>query len=248
MGTDYKVYVTDRADERKLILLLLAVTALTGLLFYKSLIPVIGSLLIYRPARKAYESFMARRRKDALRLQFRDFLYSLSSSFATGRHMEESLTEAKKELGSIYGPFDYMMQEIDAILHSIRDLGESDIIALDDFAARADMEDIYIFVQVYRACRETGGDMVSAMNKCAAVIGEKITIENEIRTMVSQKKYEGRIITAMPVVIIVFLRIMSPEYLDVMYESLAGRFMMTLALLATAGAYVLIERITDIEV
>ena len=52
----------------------------------------------------------------------------------------------------------------------------------------------------------------------------------------------------MPVVIIIFLRLMSPDYLAIMYETLMGRLMMTVALVTTAAAYVLIERITDIEV
>lgn len=87
-----------------------------------------------------------------------------------------------------------------------------------------------------------------AVNKAAAIIGEKINIEREIKTMVTQKKYEGRIITMMPVVIILFLQMMSPDYLEVMYTTAAGRILMSLALGAIVFAYWMIERITDIEV
>ena len=63
-----------------------------------------------------------------------------------------------------------------------------------------------------------------------------------------QKKYEGRIITIMPVAIILFLQIMSPDYLQVMYSTAAGRILMSLALAAIVIAYFMIERITSIEV
>ncbi|MFQ7736477.1 MAG: type II secretion system F family protein, partial [Emergencia timonensis] len=65
---------------------------------------------------------------------------------------------------------------------------------------------------------------------------------------VMQKKYEGRIITIMPVAIILFLQIMSPDYLQVMYSTAAGRILMSLALAAIVIAYFMIERITSIEV
>ena len=96
--------------------------------------------------------------------------------------------------------------------------------------------------------RETGGDLVFAVNKAAAVIGDKIAVEGEIKTMISQKKLEGRLITAMPVFIVLFLQMTSPDYLAVMYGTFAGRILMTLALSATVLAYVMIERITAIEV
>lgn len=60
--------------------------------------------------------------------------------------------------------------------------------------------------------------------------------------------YEGRIITIMPVAIILFLQIMSPDYLQVMYSTAAGRILMSLALAAIVIAYFMIERITSIEV
>ncbi|TDP57465.1 type II secretion system F family protein [Aminicella lysinilytica] len=248
MGIDYSKYELSKPEKEKLLIGLVVTTTVVGVIFYNSIFFAVATVFLFRPAQKVMERFLAKKRLNELRLQFKDFLYSLSSSLATGRHMEESLEEARKELLTMYKADDHIIRETEYMLHSIKDAGEPDIVALEDLAARARVEDIDIFVQVYRACRETGGDMISAVNKSAAVIGEKITIENEIQVMSSQKKFEGKIITAMPVGIILFLRVMSPDYLSIMYQSLAGRLMMTAALAATIGAYALIERITDIEV
>lgn len=248
MGIDYSKYELSKPEKEKLLIGLVVTTTVVGVIFYNSIFFAVATVFLFRPAQKVMERFLAKKRLNELRLQFKDFLYSLSSSLATGRHMEESLEEARKELLTMYKADDHIIRETEYMLHSIKDAGEPDIVALEDLAARARVEDIDIFVQVYRACRETGGDMISAVNKSAAVIGEKITIENEIQVMSSQKKFEGKIITAMPVGIILFLKVMSPDYLSIMYQSLAGRLMMTAALAATIGAYALIERITDIEV
>lgn len=75
-----------------------------------------------------------------------------------------------------------------------------------------------------------------------------MSIEKEIKTLVAQKKLEGKIITVMPLCVIIFLNIISPDYLQVLYSTFAGRIVMTLALAGMATAYLMTERLTDIEV
>ena len=87
-----------------------------------------------------------------------------------------------------------------------------------------------------------------AMNRAAELIGEEMEIEDEIRMQVVQRKAEGRIITVMPVLIILFLRTVSPDYIGVLYQTWAGRIIMSAALAVTIGTYLVIERITNVEV
>ena len=77
---------------------------------------------------------------------------------------------------------------------------------------------------------------------------EKIEIDEEIRVMTVQKIFEGRIISLMPIGIILFLRLVSPEYLQIMYETVTGRLLMTVALACIVYAGYLIRKITFIEV
>ena len=244
----YSEYSLSKIENRKMMALLIAGVTVISLVFYQNLLPVAFTAVLYKPCKKAYCRLLAKKRRNALCLQFKDFLYSISASFATGRHMAEALSEARHELAKMYGDGDAIMVELDSMIHKIKETGATEVAVLEDFADRAGIEDISDFVQVFRSCRETGGDMVSSINKSAVIIGEKITIENDIRVMVAQKKFEGRIITLMPMAIIIFLRLMSPDYLAIMYDTLMGRILMTAALAATAFAYVIIERITDIEV
>jgi len=72
-------------------------------------------------------------------------------------------------------------------------------------------------------------------------------LENEMKTMVYQKKLEGRMIALVPFIILLFLQWMSPGYLEVMYSSAGGILLMSLALLMTGTAYVWLERMTDVE-
>ena len=228
---DYRVYVLSRQQKLYLGAGLVLFLAAGGYLFYGSMLAVALMPLLFCPMSRKLGTMLAAENRKKLRSRFRDLLYCISASFASGRHMREAIGEARQELNSMYGEKDMIVRELD-----------------HDFAERSGLEDVHDFVRIYQACRETGGDIVFAMNKTARVIGEKITIEQEIRTIVQQKKAEGRIITVMPILIILFLKGISPEYLEVMYTTVGGRLMMTMAVAGIIGAYLWIERITDIDV
>lgn len=245
---DYNEYELSKKEEVLFALCLLLFFGGCGFIFYASFLPAFLAPLFYRPMKVAYRQAAAEKRKNQLLMEFRDFLYSLSSSFASGRHMQEAMEEGMESLHEIYSEKGILENEISQMLAKIRETGEADIDLWNDFAKRSHLEDIQDFTAVYGACRKTGGSLVLAVNKAAAVIGEKISIEREIKLMASQKKLEGRMITALPVIIVLFLQIMSPEYLEVMYTTFAGRILMTMALVLAMGAYVVIEKITRIEV
>ena len=69
-----------------------------------------------------------------------------------------------------------------------------------------------------------------------------------MRTLFSQKKTEGRMMGIMPIAMILFLRLTSPSYLDLMYESFLGKILMTVAALAMVYSVYMTEKITRIEV
>lgn len=248
MTSDYHDYCLSKRERTAFILVYILFLCTAGYIFYQSPFPAAIGMIFCRRAAALYCRYKAQRRRKALLMEFRDFLYSLSASFATGRHMHEAVKEAGENLREIYGEESDMAAETDYMLRRMDETGLTDLEVLTDFSRRSGLEDAEDFAQVYRACRETGGNLVLAVNKAASVIGEKIGIEREIETMVSQKKLEGRIITVMPAMVILFLQLMAADYLDVMYHTLAGRILMTAALGLTLTASVVIERITRIEV
>ena len=244
---DYRVYKTDRWETALGVLLLAGFLILIGILFYDTPLTVILTVILIRPALKVYSDVMAEKRLNKLKLEFRDLLDSLAASFAGGRHMREALQEAESELGNIYETDDDIMMEIRGMLKRINE-GETDAAVIDSLAERTDIEDVRMFSQVFSTCRETGGDIITAMTEASSMLGDKIKIENEIRALTSQKKSEGMVISVMPVIIIIFLRMIAPDYVKVLYGNVLGIVLMTAALGATVFAFSMIRKITAIEV
>lgn len=217
-------------------------------LFYHSFLLAMAagtlSIFLLKPVRK----MRAERRKRLLLTQFRDLLYSLSASVAAGRQMETALEEAYESLSMVYAPDTPMVMELSVMLKGIFENHESEESLLSDLAARSHQEDIEGFADVYSASRRTGADLGKVIENTSKVLMDKIAVEREIEAVTKQKIFEGRIITAMPVLVVLFLNVFSPDYLSVMYETVQGRIVMTLSLAGIGAGWHLTGKILDIEV
>ncbi len=217
-------------------------------LFYHSLIlSALFSCLAY-PCIKPYRSYLADKRRREIKEQFRDVLYSVSASVSAGRQMPEALFEAKENMRLIYRDDSIMVQELSDMVKRLFEYRESEDDILKDFAVRTYIEDISDFVDIYLTCRETGGDLIKVLTKASDMIMDKIIIEKEIHTITAQKQFEAKILTAIPFIVVLFLQLVSPDYLSAMYEGAKGRILMTAALGGIAAAYFWSMKLTKIEV
>jgi tight adherence protein B len=219
-----------------------------GVLFFNNPIAVVVLASCAFPAEKYYRKLLARRRRHQLAIEFKDLLLSLSASFQAGRQMREALFEAQENLSMIYAKDALLNMELAQMTRRISGGGESERDALFDFANRSQSEDIRSFADIYHTCLTTGGDMVKAINRTTDVLVEKMAIRREIEALTAQKKYESKILTGVPILILAFLRLNSPDYLSPLYTTIVGNLIMTGALLALIAAYVWSDRIMEIEV
>lgn len=217
-------------------------------LFYRSIVlSVLSGVLVYWMMPYVRER-LASRRMDVLNMQFKDMLYSLSASVASGRQMEEALIGAEEDLSVMYGADEPIMKELRHMRISMTENRESDKVLLSDFAFRSKSEDINNFVQVYITCRNMGGNLEKIIGHTTEILTDKMNIDREIKAITSQKKVEGRIISIMPLLMLLMLNIFSYSYISPLYTTLAGRVIMTAALAATFYGMYLMEKISKIRI
>lgn len=220
----------------------------TGWLFYNSL--TVGALLIVAGgvlALPGYKRAVVRNRKNKLLNQFRDFLYSIASSFSAGRNMTQALKEAQDFCSSTYDTADYILQELEQMVRRIDNANETDLEVLQDFAKRSGLEEISEFVNVYENCKSSGGNMIQAINQATNLIGDEIRMQAELRSLMTQKAFEGRIVAAAPFVIVFLMRMAAPAYMAPMWMSGDGRMVTSFAVALMALGLAITERIARIE-
>jgi len=245
---NYHTYKLSDHEKKNFFILCGLLLMLAAYLFYKSLFLSLLFLLFLPFLTKPYEAGLARKRRSQLNYEFRDVLYSLSSSISAGRHMPEALKEARENMLLIYGESGLIVLELDRILKGLFESKNSEEQILNDFSKRAGVEDIANFFEIYFTCRSTGGDLERIVSRTADAIMDKITIKREIAVMTAQKKMETKLLTGLPFIVIGFLELFSPDYISVMFETLQGRIMMTVALAGIGLTYYLTAKITSIEI
>lgn len=244
----YDTYELDKNEKKKFLLVAGISFMAIGYVFYHSLILSLIFLVLLFPGLKWYQELHIEGQKKALKEQFRDMLYSLSASLSAGRQMAESLKEAEENLRLIYKPDTLLVVELSYMVKRIFESRESEEELLKDFAKRTTIEDIVLFVDTYYTCRTVGGDSVKVVLKTSEILLDKMTIEKEINTLTAQKRFEAKLLMAIPFCIILFLQMASPDYFNVMFEHMAGRLLMTFALIGIGISYYLSIKLVRIIV
>lgn len=128
------------------------------------------------------------------------------------------------------------------------DLNLSVVTVLNEFAAEVKQEDVTNFITVYAAAKVSGGDSIAIIRDAARTIGEKIDTEREIQTMLAAKKLEFEIMSVIPFIMILYMKMTFGEFLSVLYGTWTGCIVMSICLVLYLGAYRFGRRILQIEI
>nr|WP_245596109.1 type II secretion system F family protein [Paenibacillus taiwanensis] len=220
---------------------------LVGYLFYQHWLGVfvIGLIGFHYPRIRTKE--LLNRRRSQLTTQFKQALYSLSSSLSAGRSLENAFKEAIHDLTLLYPGVDVDVIRELRIISTRMDNGEPMEQALLDFSIRANQDDISNFADVIVTCKRMGGDLIEVVRRTSSVISQKMDVMLEIEVLVAQKKLEMKAMMGAPFVFIGLLKLSASDFLMPLYEG-AGRMIATVALLLLFFGIWLISRMMDIRV
>ena len=196
---------------------------------------------------KSWEIQKAKKKQTLFRIQFKEAIQSLSMALTVGYSVENAMRETIKDLKGIYKKDDMILREFSYMIRQLQ-MNVSVEKVLQDFAQRTADEDVQTFVTVFNMAKRSGGDTMEIIRNAVRQMGEKIDVEREITTLVSGKKLELKIMTMIPLGMVLYMKISFPEFLDVLYGNLAGVIIMSICLLVYVVAYEMGRRIVEIEV
>jgi tight adherence protein B len=218
-----------------------------GYLFYKSWLASIFLMPFGWLAVPGMQGWLSVRQRRFLAGQFRQFLYAFSTSLSAGRSVENALLAAERDLAMIDpSGKSLLFRELSAMNGQIRN-GLSAEKAFARFAERVPIQEAAQFSAGFSLCKQTGGDLVELVRRSAALIGEKIEMQQEMEAITAQKRFEAKAMAAIPFALIAFLAFGSPDYMAPLYGGM-GRLIMTAVLLLLAGCHVWISRLMRLEV
>lgn len=201
-GTDYAVYHMQLRETLTGALIGVIVGgAVVHVFFGFFLLTVILLPLYLAIGAIVYRKILLNKRKERLVRQFRDMLEAISSSLGTGRNITDSFEGALQEMISQYGINASIVTELSLIKEGLANNINIEIL-LKDFAARSHNENIQNFADVFEVANRRGGNLRQIIFETKNVINEKITIEQDIQTLISGKKNELNIMMVMPLIVV----------------------------------------------
>lgn len=187
------------------------------------------------------------KRKREMTRQFMDGIQMLSASLQAGYSVENSLHEALCELQKVYERDAFIVQEfrfMDAQARMSRSL-ESLFL---DFGRRCAVEDIQSFAEVFLTAKRSGGDLLAIIRNTVSCIRQKQETMLEIETCLAGKVMEQNIMSLIPILILAYVKLTSPEFLTAMYGNAVGVAVMGGCFVVYVIAYLWGRGIMQIEV
>jgi len=245
---DYSIYKFSLGQYLFNIVLAGAGLYAIGLIFYQNQIVALlfAAAGVFYPKLRKKE--LLERRREELSFQFRQALYSLSSALIAGRSVENAFKEITDDLKLLYpNPKTLIIQELQLISRRVEN-GVPIEKAIKDFSSRANVEDITSFADVFITCKRTGGDLVEVIRITSNILGEKLETQQEIAVLIAQKKFEAKILSIAPFILVALISRSSPDYMAPLYQLGIGTIVMTISLLILGFSYWVSTKLMKIKV
>lgn len=220
-----------------------AVTALTFLLIYVGTGSgwwALFALVIPYLSREWVVRTLARRR-NRFAEQLPDALQVVASALRSGHSFAGALAVV---VDGSSEPMKKEMQRVVADEQRGVPIQDSLGVVAERMASR-DVEQLALVAQLQR---EAGGDAAEVVDRVAETVRERFDLKRLIQTLTMQGRMSRWIVSALPIVIVLAVRLENPHYFHPLVSSLGGRIVLGFAAAwAVAGSFA-IKRIVEIEV
>jgi len=216
---------------------------LLGLRFQAMLGPAslfIGALL-FAALPRLYFGRKNRARMNAIEEQFPDALDFIARSVRAGNALSISLEMLAGEAGEpLRSEFLKVSRE--------QALGASLDTALGNLLTRVPLVETRFFVSAVLLQREAGGNLAEVLSRLATSVRERLRLRGHVRAVSGQGRLTAAILTVLPIVVIVLLKIISPKYLEALTGDPRGRMLLGAAVLSQILGFLTMKKIVNIEV
>lgn len=178
-----------------------------------------------------------------------------------GELFNKQLSEALIVMGnSIKGGFTFLqsMESVSEEMHPpissefakvLREIhyGVSQEEALKNMVERTQNKDLELLVSAVVTSTQVGSNLTETLDTISETIRERIKIRLEINTLTAQGRISGIVIGALPVVMVLAIMVINPEYYEGFFGSSLGKLLVALSVTMEAMGFIFIRKIIDIK-
>lgn len=246
-----KVQTICRTGERKKPLVEVSIAVLLTLLvawiFYNAWYGLLWFPVVYLLSSRIYREEKQAKEGQRKNRAFKELLELLSGFLQAGMSLENSFLQAEGQLAMLGEEGKDMIYA----LHQMNQKVKVNIAveqAYMELAEQMDLEEACAFGEILLFAKRLGGNYGKNIQRTATKLGEKMSLQEEITTMMAQKKLEMKVMLVIPLAIIAYVRLTSADLLAVLYGNLAGGLIMSACLVVYVLMALWSRRIMDIVI
>jgi len=211
--------------------------------FYSSLLILIMTLCLFFIY--FYRTNHYLKNRDGFYLDaFIDFLNQINSNLCIGMGFDSAIITASQLLAK---DLSYSSQAIHKLNKTIK-MGINTETLYEKICGIFPIYESSLFSRMMLLSKETGANPTEITNITIDKLYLKHKVINEIEIILYQKKLEQTILCLAPMFIILFIKASAPDYLEIMYDTLMGKFVMSFALSLIILMKIISERIINFKI
>jgi len=186
------------------------------------------------------------KRKQAKRVQqfnegLSDMITTIIGSLRAGFSFQQALKSVVDEADSP------IKDEMDMVIKEMQ-YGRTIEDALNELKQRMPSEDLDLMIQAILIQRQVGGNLATILAKIVETIRDRTKIQQQIVTLTAQGRLSGMIIALLPLILGIILYFINSEYISVLFTNPIGLILIGVGLFSGIIGFILIRKITTIEV
>ncbi len=226
-------------------LLLCTVLTLTGFLAVSVTTPNFifstACALVLGACPLAQLRFKKRKRIEKFEKQLPDALDLIARALKAGHAFTSGLKLAADEFDDPLGPeFGETIDEIN--------FGVSVSDALKNLTDRIDCPDLRFFAVSVILQRETGGNLAEIIEGLAQLVRERFKFQGKVKVLSAEGKFSAIILLLLPFFVGLAIRVINPDYSQVLFSEPAGRLAMGAAVVSMTMGVIFIRKMIKINV
>lgn len=170
-----------------------------------------------------------------------DMITTIVGSLRAGFSFPQALKSVAEEAASP------IKEEIDYVIKEMQ-FGKGIEDALNDLYERMPSEDLDLMIQAILIQRQVGGNLATVLDKIIETIRDRTKIQRQITTLTAQGRLSGYVIALLPVILGFLLYLIQPDYIGGLFHHPIGLAMVGAGFISGIIGFVLIKKITTIEV
>jgi tight adherence protein B len=208
-------------------------------LFGPLLAVLVGVILV--PIPFLILSHAATKRIDELQAQLPDVLMILASSLRAGHSFLQALDSVAKEVD------DPAATEFARTLAEIQ-LGRNVDDAMDALSQRVGSQDLEWAVTAINIQRKVGGNLAEVLETVANTIRQREAVRRQIKVLSAEGRYSVYILVALPPIILAYLSVVNPGYLDPLTSTPSGIMLLIGGVLLMLVGFVWMRKVVRLDV